>query len=289
MTPPVKPAGGTPIPSSGSGSQPTQGTKNDQAPPTDKSVDNPQPVPGSGVPAQEVERLRQLNAAQEQVLRDQNRKNAELTQRLRDMDARISKVETPAPSTDDMNAEFWKNPVGVMNQLIRDEMKKTVGPLNEQLSRQTQMSEYEKSKLRLKAQYSDIWDKIETSVDNFITAASAQGVEVNDQLMDVAALTSSGLYYRGQLGEKPVFPGSQPNDKREDPVPPQPVFSPPHLRPSAPAIPGAEPEKPQARELTENERRLARERGWTPEQYLAWLDVPPEGVAHSKLGREERK
>lgn len=283
------PAGGTPIPGSVPGSQspPTPGTPNPNPPPTDKSVDTPLKQSGAGVPEEELRRLRELNAAQEATLRDYHRQNTELTQRLRGLDERVKKVEAPpGPSEDEVNQEFWKNPSGVMSRLIKEEMARTVGPLNERLSQQTQMSEYERTKQRLKAEYSDIWDKIEGSVDEFVRNASAQGVEINDQVMTVAALTASGMYYRGQIpGAPPAAPrASEPKKEEERPTT---VFTPPHLRPSAPPIPGTEPAKKELRDLTENEKRLARERGMTTEQYLQWLDVPPEGVIASKIGRKE--
>ena len=50
---------------------------------------------------------------------------------------------------------------------------------------------------------------------------------------------------------------------------------PPHLRPSAPAAP-TKPEQKIQRELTENERRIARERKQSDAEYLALLDAPPD-------------
>lgn len=284
----AKPAGGTPIPGSTPGSQSpsTPETRTPNPPPTDKNVETPQSPAGTGVPDEELRRLRELNAAQEATLRDYHRQNAELRQRQRELDQRLSKVETPpGPSEDQMNQEFWKNPTGVMNKLIKDELARTVGPLNERIQAQSQMSEYDRAKQQLKLKYNDIWDKIEGSVDDFVRTASAQGVEVNDQLMEVAALTASGLYYRGQIpGVAPTPHVAEPKKEEERPAS---VFTPPHLRPSAPPIPGAEPPKQELRDLTENEKRLARERGMTHEQYLQWLDVPPEGVVASRIGRKE--
>lgn len=286
----LKPEGGTPIPSSagGSSSQSTPPTKSEKDQHTDPNVDTTPKVPGAGVSAEELERLRSLNAAQEATLRDYHRQNTELVQRLRSIDDRVKRVETPEPSEAEMNQEFWKNPTGVMNRLIKDELNRTVGPLNERLSRESAMSEYDRAKLKLKEQYSDIWDQISPSIDAFINQATSQGVELNEQLMNVAALTASGMLYRGQIpGVSPVKK-EEPNPTKEEGKPAT-VFTPPHLRPSAPMIPGAEPEKKEHRQLSENERRIARERRLTDEQYLAWLDVPPEEVVRSRIGKEEGK
>lgn len=225
--------------------------------------------------------------------------NTRLHSEMRTLGQRVTKVENPEPSVDDQNQEFWKNPVGVMNKLIQAELQKTVGPLNERLTRDSTLTAYDRAKLTLKTQYADIWGSIEPYVDQFVQQATSQGMEVNDQLMNVAALTASGAYYRGQIpGATPGAPNPNPTPAPVTPAtPPNPnpapqtpasVFTPPHLRPSAPVIPGQEPQKVERRQLTENERRLARERKQTDEQYLDWLEVPPEGVIHSSLGKPEK-
>jgi hypothetical protein len=111
---------------------------------------------------------------------------------------------------------------------------------------------------------------------------------VNDQLLSVAALAATGAYHRGLLG--PVLPSPSPAPA-PTPPPAAPaaradMATPPHLRPSAPAVPGHErPTSPPLRDLTENEARLARERGMTKEAFLSWIDVPADQVVHSKIGR----
>ncbi|HEX9430477.1 MAG TPA: hypothetical protein VF944_08880 [Candidatus Bathyarchaeia archaeon] len=276
------PGSGTPVKSAAElASQRTQPTSDPPAPPTEPTA------PGAGVPQEELDRAKQLIAAQDQVIRDMN---AQITQRMRGVDERVRKLEAPAPDADELNQEFWKNPIGAMQTLIQEELKRTVGPLNDFRVRTEGASAYDRMKAGLKAQYGDIWPHIEGTIDSFVEQAVAAGNEVNNQLLGVAALAASGAYYRGQL------PGVAAPTTTPRPTPPQPptteptVVTPPHLRPSAPTVPGTEAgTKKERRELTENERRLARERGQSPEQYLDWLDVPPEEVVRSQIGRPEKK
>lgn len=266
-----------------------------QTPPTNQPTD----PPTDGKPESELTREQRIIAAQDAALRDANRKNIELGQRLRGIEDRVGKVEKgPEPSPEDMNQDFWKNPTGVLGTLIQKELATTVAPINERLNKLSQgqnLSAYDQMKVKLKNEYSDIWDKIEPSIDQWARGAQEGGQEVSEQMLSIAALTASGAYYRGQLpdqfGERPA-PAAPP----KQPAPPNPapgdpkLASPPHLRPSAPPPPSNDqPAKKELRTLTENEARLARERGQTAEQYLAWLDVPPEQVVHSQLGRPEKK
>jgi len=288
MAAPVKPvpasspgAPGTPIPTAAElEQQRIQQTNQPAVPPTE-----PPAAGASVVPAAPTEPTaeQKLIASQEAVLKEQQRNLAAMQQRLRGIEERQTRAETPAgPTLEEQNADFWKNPVGVIDTLIQRELKKTVEPINQRLNAGAAVTEYDRAKARLKVEYADIWDKIEPSLDQWAAGAQQNGQAINEELIGLAALTASGAYYRGQLPNVPA-----PTAPATPPSPPVPVVqTPPHLRPSAPVIPGHEqPNKPEVRALTENEARLARERKMTPEQYLAWIDVPPEQVVHSNLGR----
>lgn len=235
-------------------------------------------------------------AAQEAALRDMHRQNAELTQRMREFDGRIKRVEAPPVSPADMNERFWKDPVGVIHEVITQELKTTVAPLNEFVSRTRSETAYDRMKAGLKEQYKDIWSRIEPSIDEFVRGAAEKGTEVNEQLLNIAALTATGALYRGLLPDSPApaAPSAPAPAALAAGTPPPPsagtaVVTPPHLRPSAPAAPGHEAPRTETRPLTENERRLARARNQTDEEYLAWLDVKPEDVVRSRIGIPEKK
>ena len=63
------------------------------------------------------------------------------------------------------------------------------------------------------------------------------------------------------------------------------MTTPPHLRPSAPVGPTGQPIVAALRPLNENEARLAREKGQTHAEYLAWIAEPSESVATSMIGK----
>lgn len=267
----------TPIPDKAqdSSSQKTPQTSQPPAPVTN----------GSGVPQEELDRALRIIEQQEAVLRDQYRINTELTQRFRGVDDRLRKVEAPpGPSAEELNQGFWKDPIGTMKGMITEvvsaELKATVRPLNEA----AQETAYDRMKAKLKVQYPDVWDKISPSVDAFITNATSKGVELNEELIGIAGSAVYGNYVRQELAAGRTIGTPSPDPSRGRPAP---VSDPPHLRPSAPQIPGKEEEAPKLRDLTENEARLARERKQTKEEFLAWLEVPPEGVIYSKIGRKE--
>lgn len=298
MAAPVKPeaapsgAPGTKVPSAEElASQKTPQTKDQPLQRTEP--ENVQPAP----PVKpELTQEQRIIAAQEATLRDQHRQLTELTQRQRSLDERVTRTEKgPEPTEADLNENFWKNPTGVLGGLIERELAKTVAPINERLnkiSQSGQLTEYDRAKLEIKKQYEDIWDQIEPHIDEWARGATAAGTEVNEQLLNLAALTASGAYYRGQLPgmtERPTAAPAAPPAREPAPPGDRTVATPPHLRPSAPPVPGQDrPAAKEVRALTENEARLARERKQTPEEYLAWLEVPPEQVVHSQVGRKAK-
>ena len=241
---------------------------------------------------QEPTREQRLLAAQESLLREQQQELARLRQGQRTIESRVATIENPPPSREDQNQRFWKDPVGVVGELIQGELKKTVDPINQYIAGQRTETAYDRMKARLKGEYGDLWPHIEGEVDRFVQAASGAGNQINDDLLNVAALAATGAYHRGLLGGP--HSGEAPNGTPPAPpqAPPQPAppvsrdMTPPHLRPSAPSVPGHErPQGRQYRDLTENEARLARERGMTKEAFLDWIEVPPDQVVHSKIGR----
>ncbi len=56
------------------------------------------------------------------------------------------------------------------------------------------------------------------------------------------------------------------------------MFTPPHLRPSAPPAPGPGDQPPKLRDLSEQEERLRRENNMTREEFLAALDMAASDV-----------
>lgn len=291
----VKPeVAGTPIKSGeGQSSSPkTPETSQPGAPATEgASVDTTTRQAGEGVPAEELRRAREIIEAQDQVIREQAQGLARANQQGRELDGRMRRLEEgPPPSREQLDKKFWESPTTVLGEMISSELKKTVGPLNERFQRVAEETELDKYKKNIKAQYGDNWALVEPAIDQFVEAAQGQGVALSEQLVGIAAASAFGTL---ALQGKVRIAGQPPEPKPADPSPrpaerPAAVTTPPHLRPSAPQIPGKESDKPARRELTENERRLARERRMTEDQYLDWLETPPEQVIHSRIGKEQK-
>lgn len=236
----------------------------------------------SGVPAAELENAKKLIDAQDALIRDNARQRTETDRRLREMEERLTKAEAPpGPTAAERDGEFWKNPTKVIGELIRAEMKTTVDPINARLAATESVSVYDRAKTRLREmpQFKDVWQHIEGSIDQFAQNAKDRGIELDDQVMQLAAVNAYGAYQLGMIPGRPA------------PVTPTPatiVQTPPHLRPSVAAIPGTErTETPLLRDLTENESRLARERKQSPAEFLAWIGEGAGNVIHSKIGKTE--
>lgn len=286
---PSAPAGSRVIPGSGSSSPTTPQTNQ---PPSQATEGGAPAQTGASVspPAStEPTREQRLIASQDALLREQQQELARLRQSQRGLEGRVQAIETPPPSREDQNARFWKDPVGVVGDLINSELKKTVDPINQMLHAGRAETEYDRMKKDLKGQFEAEWPYIEGEIDRFVTAAAEAGNKITPELLNVAALASTGAMARGLLpGPSNIAPA--PSNGQPPVTPPQAprndMTTPPHLRPSAPPAPSNERGQPtQRRELSENERRLARERNMSPEQFLDWLEVPPDQVVHSQIGR----
>lgn len=225
-------------------------------------IDTTGGVAGAGVPREEFEKLAQF-------LRDQQQVTQSLIQQNRELAARAARPAEPEVSEDQLNKQVWDKPYTMLQKMIREELSALGKPMNEILGDRR----FEK----VSKEYEDIWPLIEPTVRNFVDQAKAQGHEVNEQLISVAALSASGAYYRGRL------PGVTPPPVRTEtpaPVTPPgtpraPVADPPFMRPSAPRTPNnGEPPK-NKREYTEVERRLMRERRMTEEEWDFYISASP--------------
>jgi hypothetical protein len=218
-------------------------------------------------------------AAQGRVIQDFESRFQQMEQRLE------AATRAPGPTTEELDAEFWKNPTS----RIRAEMQSAVKPLEEYVKRSRGETEYErlKNKFRHDPKYGPVIDKAEAYVDSLMQNQEPTEQNLRVILYGIRGAAEfgdiDGLSFRDDAVAQATSLGITP---KPTPTEPRPVNQniPPHLRPSAPPAPrGQEPVK-QHRELTENERRLAREQGMTEEQYLNWLEVPPENVVTSDIG-----
>lgn len=235
---------------------------------------SPAPAPVPSTNGAELERMRATLAAQDAVIRD----NARELQRLR------SAPPAPAPAAKDPK-EFFNSPHEETAKIVQAELKKTIEPLQLMMQQMISRTTGVDALAGYRTRYPQFnWDKLAPQVTALAEAASNRGVTIDAGVMDTLALSAMGLAASGQIPDAMAV-------TTQAPVPPQlpvPVLTPPHLQPSAmpapaPQLNGIETVKP----LSENEARLARERGWTPEQYRSWENVSPDQVVNHKMPGEK--
>lgn len=206
------------------------------------------------------------------LLRQQMAIISSMRQQLDDLTQKSNAPPVPAaPSQDDLNKKFWEDPVSV----IRHEMEAMVAPIKEQLGKTAKKDAYVELKDRFRAdpRFKMVIEKAEPYIDQLM--AKQQPTEANLQAVIY------GIRGAAALGDVPIqfddpTPTPTPTPKKADPS-----MLPPHLRPSAPQAPKGE-EKKQVRQLTELEKRLARENRMSDEEYLQMMELKPEEVVNYK-------
>lgn len=192
------------------------------------------------------------------------------------------KVDAPPPP--DPKAEskkFYDQPVETTREIVRHELQETIKPLNEFKDELKKDRDYDriKTKFRSDPTYADFF-KIpgaEAMIDEAMSRLPATDAAMTTVLF--------GLRGAAEFGHVPAL--------KAPPKPPAgPDVTPPHLRPSPP--PDEPPATRDAREaeyikgevgkLDENARRLIREMGQTPEDFIRWRDLEAEQVTSSKIG-----
>lgn len=234
----------------------------------------------------DAQKLRIFEISQKTV-REQG---ARLTATERELAELKSKAEEKeAPTTEESAKGFYADPVGTMKKA----MAEMVAPLNEFKDRFESNTEYARIKrgLMVNPAYAQHLNnpQVTAIVDEIISEGTRAGIQVSEDNVIAALKHTIGSVAVGDIvletvktenkeeGGKEVKEG-----KRESP------FIPPYLAPSSPPHKKRGEEK-QYRELTENEARLARERGQSKEEYLDWLEVDPADVIDSKIGMKEEK
>lgn len=235
---------------------------------------SPAPAPVPSTSSADLERMRATLQAQDAVIRD----NARELQRLR------SAPPAPAPAAKDPK-EFFNSPHEETAKIVQAELKKTIEPLQLLMQQMISRTTGSDALAGYRTRYPQFnWDKLAPQVTALAEAASNRGVTIDAGVMDTLALSAMGLAASGQIPDAMTVAPAAP----VSPQLPAVVLTPPHLQPSAMPAPAPQPTNgTPARELTENEARLSRERGWTKEQFLSWLEVPPDQVVNHKMPGEK--
>jgi hypothetical protein len=253
----------------GDGQSPqTQQTNTQQAPPTDDKTSQLMNLYAERMKEQqrEIDRLRQQ---QEKIQEQQN-----------------SQPAAPSLTPDQARERFFNDPLGVLQEQqnnIKKELQETVKPLLEFAQSFKRESAYEgaKTKVKQNPMVAAQWDP---AIESFMDQAVSSGqVNTDEQTLLGVAIQAIGLKAVGML------PGSQPQQSNNPtptptPTPTNVTHNPPNIRPSAPPAPNRTQQN-RPRQLTELEKRLAREQGMTEAQYLDWLAVDATEVVDATIGK----
>lgn len=210
-------------------------------------------------------------SAYEQQLQLEARRNAQLTRELDEL------RRTPAaPPTPEKEKEFFDTPRSTMVEIVREELKNAVGPLNDYVSqsrRDAVISNFKQQMRANPAGYPFI-DKVEDVIDKLI--ANTPNVDANTMTLAYNTAVGHVVSTRGYEALTGSNNPPPPPNPTPSPVPP----TPPHIRPTPPAPPRRDDSKPK-RVLNENEKKIARFRNQTDDEYIVWTDdVRPSEVAH---------
>ena len=246
--------------------------------PPDPVIDPPADPPAPPKPSDLTpEEMRAMLGQQQELIRAQARALEEGSNRLQSIEAKLSKLSEPAPKAPAEQAkEFFDNPTTVTRDIVKEELKTAVQPLRDFVDGMRSESAYDKAKKSVKSdpKLKQVFEVAEDLID---AAMSQEGVQPTEAAFRATALATMGAIYAGFVPGR-TLGGAPPPPPNGDPAVPH---QPSHVRPSAPPPPA--PPKAKEPELTENQRRLAREAGLTPAQYVAYMNMEPTDVASKKL------
>lgn len=191
--------------------------------------------------------------------------------------------------------EFFSNPGESVKKILEYELNRTVKPLNEEIQTLAQRDQAERLRSRYRSRFPD-WDHYEGQIELMAQRAgmTLEQVLTSEQVTQVMYYAAKGM--TSEEGTQPMSqqpqnqqgnqgaqrsPGSpaqqQPPQGQQQQAPQQGV---PQHRPSAAPLPnqGQGQQSGPTRELTENERRLAREYGMTAQQFLEWQSMEADAV-----------
>ena len=165
---------------------------------------------------------------------------------------------------------------------IQDELARQIAPLRDEITTARKELSAPNVRDKLRGEFTD-WDKVEPYVDYLL--AQRDFPEPNDEgLLRMLYLTGKGLMVHQGIS---VEAGAPPSPAPGAPTPVAPVvptaapvvIPPQHPASTPPAPPPAPVAATTVRELTEAEKRLAREQKLTPEEFIKWQEMDMDEVA----------
>jgi hypothetical protein len=194
----------------------------------------------------------------EQMLSALQQQNAAILQSLGGLNKSEPPPRREEPLPEINGTEFLEKPVPIIHDVVGRQVNKLKDDLNAQLQpfaefmlstqREKVAAAYIERMEGLPAAYPHIGNPL---VRRMVKEAIATAPQINDQFVHAVYMTAVGqAFSTGQINTEP------PKEKKEDKTVPA------HLRPTSPNVSGAAPAI--LPELDENQKRIARERGWSP-------------------------
>ena len=246
-----------------------QETTQDSTPDGSEAEVQPEEVSGessqTGFQLASLSRLKSNNEVERYV--------ATLEGAVKEQGARLTAAETTRPvvpvpvEPEGERKGFWDGPEDYLKrdrEILLGEMREMVSPFHSDLS----ASKETRARIQIRSEFGEEWDRYEPVVNGLLAEGQAQGLGVdptNTQMLRTLFYTAKGY----MAAEGP---------KAETPKP-----SIPQHRPSGAPLPDETGGKPVLRELTENERRLAKEAHMTHEEYLHWQTMDEGDVIETEL------
>lgn len=259
--------------------------------PNEPVTPTPEPTPPPAEPAaheyghpllrgRSPEEIESLFKMQENAMKEQGAQLTGLVSEVRDLKSTMT-PPAPTPEADPSAQDYFADPV----KTIRTELDRQIQPLREEIADARANLNAPVVRDKLAQEFPD-WTAVEPYVDQLIARENFPDPN-NEGLLRTMYFTAKGLMaHQGidisqpQPVPAPAVPGQ--------PQPAAPLMVPPQHRASSPPPPPPQtPQGPQIRELTENERRLAREYGMSAEDYIAWQETDMDEVADSEIGIPE--
>ena len=267
-------------------------------PPTEPAAPASPPTPTNPPAAEPAADNRRMLDLYEATLRENHQRITRMERELEESRAATAAAAAPPTATQTPD-EFWKNPAQHIRELIKEETTRAVKPLYDFKDRFEARSAYDtlKDRFRSDPRYKEIFPKIEGAVDQLLSRAE----KIDENIMNTAVLSAAGALALGMIPQPGATAGNQPATPQTPanpntpaaPTPGAPVqrsdlVTPPHLRPSGAAQHTTDEPAGRKVELTELQKRLARENGMTEQQYVDWLELPADKVTTAKIGIEPK-
>jgi hypothetical protein len=221
---------------------------------------------------EEVERIFGMY---EQTTREQGARLSATERRMAEMETRSAKA-VPEPKVEAQ--EFFADPMGHVKRALDD----TVAPLRQEIQDARAYFRGQDTRVALRQKYDD-WDVVEPYVNHLLSQANYP--DPNDAgLLETLYYTAKGVMVSQGINVQPTSPQTP---SQAAPVRTEVPAVPPQHRASTPPPPPPRPAQSsgKVRELTESEKRIAREHGLTPEEYIKWQEMDISDVATADFDR----